>query len=317
MRSSGSERVSSAEEQQICAMIAKEENPAYSSFLGEKTAGLRSLVMVDDNDHLLAYAGDRLLPWDTEVLQMASARLGYLWSLGDYSTQRRRLSKLLEASVERWMHEQVEFVSARIKCENLAVVHAVEDQGFRVIESYLTFRLDSPRNMDVATMDKRIRLAHSSEVQVVSQLAYEVFRYNRYMMDPLLPEQRARYSRLVWVKNAFAGRAEAVYIAEVERKVSGFAVLRTVVSENGEKIGLVDLIAVDPKLAGQGVGSALVLKSLYYFRDKVQLVEVGTQATNVAAINLYEKMGFRFLHSEYSLHWHSGFQKNESGERRG
>lgn len=315
MRSSGSERISSAEEQQICAMIAKEENPAYSSFLAEKTAGLRALVMVDDNEHLLAYSGDRLLPWDTEVLQMATARLGYLWSLGDYPTQRQRLSKLLEASVKRWMYEQVEFVSTRIKCENLAIIHAAEDQGFRVIESYLTFRLDSPRNTDVATMDKRLRLAHSSEVQVVSQLAYEAFHYNRYMMDPLVPEQRARNSRLVWVKNAFNGRAEAIYVAEVEQGIVGFVILRTVADKKEEKIGLIDLIAVDPNFAGRGIGSALVAQSLYHFRDKVHVVEVGTQAANVAGVNLYKKMGFRFIDSEYSLHWHSGFQNNENAER--
>jgi ribosomal protein S18 acetylase RimI-like enzyme len=290
---------------EIHGMVDREEEGGSSSFLVDQTVGLHSVVIADDNDRLLGYAGYQMLPWDTDVLNMVSGRVGYMWGQGDYLTQRQRLSRLLGVCIEKLVSDGMKFLSTRINCEELAAVHAAEDHGFRVIESYLTFYTDRQLDTGVADLDNRVRLADRSEEAAVSRLALNAFRYNRYMMDPLLPEELARYSRVVWVRNAFAGRAEAIYVAEAGSKIVGFVILRTVTTGSEKKIGLIDLIAVDSAFAGGGIGSALLSQSLHYFGDRVFMVQAGTQCANVSAVNLYKKMGFRYLNCEYSLHWHS------------
>ena len=297
--------VRTATEQQIRDMLDIDRNSQYSSFRLGNIHNLSSLMLCDGNDRLLAYAGHQSLDWDSNILALRSARIGYLWSLGDYRVQRRRLSRLVKASIDQDRDEQVEFMSTRIPCEDIASVHALEDNGFRLIESYLTFVSCSSAKADGPRPDDRVRPAGPADAGGVSQLAFEAFRYNRYMIDPLLPKKQARHSRLVWVQNAFKGRAEAVYLAEVDKVIAGFLIMRPIEGDNDRKIGLIDLIAVDSRFRGQGIGSSLVSQALRHYQGKVDLVEVGTQASNVAAVNLYQKMGFRFLRSEYSLHWHA------------
>ena len=56
---------------------------------------------------------------------------------------------------------------------------------------------------------------------------------------------------------ALKGRAEAIYVAEVDSVVCGFLLLKTRNCADNTTIGTIDLIAVDPNCKGQGLGAAL------------------------------------------------------------
>ena len=196
-------------------------------------------------------------------------------------------------------------MSARVPSADIAAIHALEANHFRLIETYLTFAAAPNAGEENRKPDDRVRLANPADVSAVSKLAFEAFRYNRYMVDPLLPEEQARHSRLVWVENAFKGRAEAIYVAEADGAIAGFLILRTVGGEGNDKAGLIDLIAVHPGCAGHGIGKSLVAKALEHYKGKAGLVKVGTQSVNIAAVNLYHTMGFRFQEAENTLHWHA------------
>jgi len=299
------EGVRTVTQAQIREMFERDRDLQQSSFRLDDIYNVLSLVLYDENDRLLAYAGHQSLVWDTEVLGLRSARITYLWSFGDYCLKRQRLSRLIKESIDQQCVEHVEFISARISCDNIASIHALEDNGFRIIESYLTFVSRLPTPCENFRRDDLVRPAAPSEVDAVSYLAFQAFRYNRYMTDQLLPEKQARHSRLVWVQNAFNGRAEAIYLAEFKKEIAGFVILRTIAGDDGSKIGRIDLIAVDYRFAGQGIACALISQAFQHYLGKVDQVQVATQASNIAAVNLYQKMGFSLLRSEYSLHWHS------------
>ena len=99
------------------------------------------------------------------------------------------------------------------------------------------------------------------------------------------------------------GRAEAIYVAESDNRIVGFALLRSKVDI--EKIGEIELIAVDPAFQGRGIGKGLVAKAIRHYQGKTSEIQVGTQAKNLRAIGLYTRMGFSVIRSELSFHRHS------------
>ena len=255
-------------------------------------------------DRLQALAGWRFLPWDSQVLGFPSGSVGGLWAEGCYAEQRHRLETVLNACTADAEDHSLRFLSVRLSEEAIAALHAVEAVGFRIIESFLTFGRQTDDEIPVnGEPDCHIRLAQPEEMETVAAIAHRAFESFRLRVDPQIPESRARHSRREWVHNGFKGRAEAIYVAESENRLVGFALLR---SKTGtEKIGEIELIAVDPAFHGRGIGKALVAEAIRHYQGKTSEIQVGTQAKNLRAVGLYTRMGFSVIRSELSFHRHS------------
>ena len=255
-------------------------------------------------NRLQAAAGWRSLPWDSQVLGCPSGSVGGLWAEGDYVEQCHRLETVLKACIADAEDHGVRFLSARLPEDGLASLHAVETVGFRIIESFLTFGRKTDDEIPVnGAPDCHIRLAQPDEMETVASIGYRAFQSFRLRVDPQIPESRARHSRREWVRNGFKGRAEAIYVAESENRLVGFALLRS--KAGTEKVGEIELIAVDPAFHGRGIGKELVAEAIRHYQGKTSKIQVGTQAKNLRAIGLYARMGFSVVRSELSFHRHS------------
>ena len=258
------------------------------------------------------------MPWDSEVLGCPAGSIEGLWAEGCYAEQRHRLETVLNACIADAEDHGVRFLSVRLPEDAIAALHAVESVGFRIIESFLTFGRKTAGEIPFGTKsDFYVRLTQPDEMETVASIAYCAFQSFRLRVDPQIPESRARHSRREWVRNGFKGRAEAIYVAESENRlcsesprIVGFALLRSKVSRrlserSTEKIGEIELIAVDPASHGRGIGKALVAEAIQHYQGKTSEIHVGTQAKNLQAIGLYTRMGFSVVRSELSFHRHS------------
>ena len=252
----------------------------------------------------------RFLPWDSQVLGCPSGSIEGLWAEGCYAEQRHRLETVLNACIADAEDHGVRFLSVRLPEDAIAALHAVESVGFRIIESFLTFGRKTAGEIPFVRSearnggsDYRVRLAQPEEMETVAAIAHRAFESFRLRVDPQIPESRARHSRREWVRNGFKGRAEAIYVAESENRIVGFALLRS--KAGTEKTGEIELIAVDPAFHGRGVGKALVAEAIQHYRGKTSEIHVGTQAKNLQAIGLYTRMGFSVVRSELSFHRHT------------
>ncbi len=255
-------------------------------------------------DWLQGLAGWRSLPWDSQVLGCPSGSVGGLWAEGDYAEQCSRLKMVLRACIADAEGHGVRFLSTRLPEGALAALHAVEAVGFRIIESFLTFGRQTADEIPfVSKSDFYIRLAQPGEMETVAAIAYRAFESFRLRVDPQITELRARHSRREWVRNGFKGRAEAIYVAEVEQELVGFVLLRS--KREAEKVGEIELIAVEPAFHGRGIGKALVTEAIRHYQGQTSEIQVGTQAKNLRAVGLYTRMGFSVIRSELSFHRHS------------
>ena len=303
-------------------MVQLVNRACLATFTTHNSAELHSALTFADDPTTRAWSVHRLnrllglgcwrfLPWDSQVLGCPSGSVGGLWTEGDYVEQCYRLETVLKACVADTEARGVRFLSVRLPEGALAVLHAVEAVGFRIIESFLTFSRKTGSAIPFeGRSDFHIRLAQPDEMEVVASIAYRAFQSFRLRVDPQLPESRARHSRREWVRNGFKGRAEAIYVAENENRLCsesprlvGFVLLRS--KTDTEKTGEIELIAVEPGFHGKGIGKALVARAIRHYQGKTSEIHVGTQAKNLQAVGLYTRMGFSVVHSELSFHRHS------------
>ena len=288
-----------------CLAACTTENPEAlrSAFDYAVDPNTRAWGLRQENQ-LQAVAGWQFLPWDSQVLGCSSGSVGGVWTEGEYAEQCHRLDSVLKACIADAENHGIRFLSVRLPEDGLAVLHAVEAVGFRIIESFLTFGRKTTGEIPFnGGSDFQVRLAQPLEMETVASIAYRAFRSFRLRVDPQIPESRARHSRREWVRNGFKGRAEAIYVAESENRIVGFALLRS--KGDTERVGEIELIAVDPAFHGRGIGKALVVEAIRHYQGKTSEIQVGTQAKNLRAVGLYTRMGFSVVRSELSFHRHS------------
>lgn len=193
-------------------------------------------------------------------------------------------------------------VTMKVPTTAIAVLQWLAPLGFGVVDVNMQltregdFRKSGPPKLRNGT----IRLAQPDDEKMAAHIARHAFRYDRFHLDPRIPTEIADDIKEAWARNYFTGqRGDAMVVAEVDRSLAGFLLL-LVDPQHGTTI---DLIAVDPERQGEGLAIAMIQFAAMF---EPRRFIVGTQASNVASLRLYEKIGFRATASNYVLHAHGG-----------
>jgi ribosomal protein S18 acetylase RimI-like enzyme len=184
-------------------------------------------------------------------------------------------------------------VSCRVPAAWSAEQEALVAAGFRVIETLVTFE----RGPDPAPpVPATVRPARATDRDACMALAARAFRHDRYHADPALDGAAADRLKAAWVANAFAGRADARFVADVGDGPVSFAL-----GIDRPDAALLDLIAVAPEHQGQGLGAALLAGFIAHYAGRA--TRAGTQANNAASCRLYERAGYVEVGRAATLHW--------------
>lgn len=124
------------------------------------------------------------------------------------------------------------------------------------------------------------------------------FKYSRFFLDPRTNSFNPERIYYEWLKNSFNKETKFFIISEHEKDLRGY-ILFTINSG----IATIELIMVNPKFSGQGVGTLLFsdLKS-YLFSRSIFRIKVGTQFRNIEALNFYSKMGGKIVEMNQIFH---------------
>ena len=192
------------------------------------------------------------------------------------------------------------FVSAKVPVAPLDDSLALQDSGFRVVDTALTFEASDLQ----AGNDRRIRLARPDDRPAVGAIAARSFKTSRFHLDPTIPNETANRIKSAWAENYFTGRrGDLMLIAEQDGEVAGF--LQALRSSTGTLV--IDLLAVAEAAARRGFARAMI-ERLAAEADSQQAtaLHVGTQAANLPSCRLYESLGFRLVDAKAVLHFHGG-----------
>lgn len=200
-------------------------------------------------------------------------------------------------NIKRFLKKGI-FIYTKVDTKMVRDVLFLQENGFRVVDVSMIFKAIELEY--IGSDNVLIRPAQADDQRIVEEIAVESFKYSRFHLDPKINNSIANEIKRQWVANFFSGqRGEMMIIAEIGNKIVGFNQL--LLQEDGSVI--IDLIAVDKRSFGKGIGMALVA-GVGKLIPKYKRIIVGTQVANIPSIRLYEKLGFRFVSSKYILHYH-------------
>ncbi len=188
------------------------------------------------------------------------------------------------------------FLYARVPTTSVDTVRQLEELGFRVVDTNVTFKgvVSGGRSNSGAT-----RWARPGDRNAVMTLAAHCFDHSRLHLDPMIPRAVADRSRAEWAGTFFAGkRGDHMILGECDGALAGFAQLI------GPRDGVltIDLIGVAAPFRRRGVAGSLV--SAAGAIPGTRSLRVGTQIANIGSLRLYEGLGFRIAETHYVLHYH-------------
>lgn len=261
-------------------------------------------------------------PWDSEILGVPTfwCRVPTVW--GEGGGVAAAAAGLAAGILDRVRARGGELVMIRVDARDVALARALEDAGFRLMDTNVTFlaRLDeepwrSPEAGSGATLDH----ARPDDLSALERIARN-FRSSHFHADPRLAHV-ADELYVHWTRNSLATRADAVLVVRDAATSTpvGFVTCvldrRLAAGDHPRRHGIIELVAVDAGAQGAGVGRALVRAALEWFRAAgATSVEVGTQVINSRAVRLYQNSGFRSVAFSHTFHaWLRRSGPNESG----
>jgi ribosomal protein S18 acetylase RimI-like enzyme len=186
------------------------------------------------------------------------------------------------------------------------LLDALQACGFDPVDAILTFTR-SLHNFSPVEADPQIRLAGTDDADAVGEIARTAFSIDRFHSDPLIDNARADELHYQWAKNSVLGTvADAVIVAtDDQNSPIGFVTCKLnhgTFEALGKFVGTIVLVATSDSARGQGFGQRMTEQALNWFlQSGVDIVEVGTQATNGPAAKLYERSGFQLTDHSVSV----------------
>lgn len=258
--------------------------------------------MMLQRNQTLGFSSLTLLPWDSQQLGFAAARIDYLVAEGPYPQQHSTKKALLAHVVNEALRRGIWHLSMRVDSNDLSSLHVLEEAGFITVDSILTFSINLDQFVSETTNHQfEIRQATTEDTERSATLAQKIYTLDRFHSDPLINKDKADQLHATWIRNSVAGiAADAVFVAEENNELIGFVTCK--IQPDSPDRGTIVLVGCREEARGKGLGEALTVAALNWFQTRgCKVVEVGTQLRNMPASRLYQKCGFQLAGSSISL----------------
>ena len=279
------------------------------SYSSESKYGIAAKRLEDDK--IVGAAIFERLKWDTEHfgINIGSINEIIAW-VGEYRKELAVKDEMLRFIEYKCEKDEIACVYCRVDINDFSSIHSLESNGFRLIDVLTTFRFDFRRNKifqklsykkDSLFNEITTRPWKEKELDELANIAGASYIYDRFHSDSMFPKEKSDELHEKWIVNCCKGLTDEVLVAASDDKPLGFITCKV----KGAK-GIIDMVGVSKKVQKRGLGAMLVNAAREWFKDRVDIVEVGTQNRNIPAMKLYMNAGFMPVSSKLTFHrWFS------------
>lgn len=209
------------------------------------------------------------------------------WDTGLFGRKIGRLTevpseKILGNILENAKEQKYSYLTCRLGANKIDDVLILEKNGFYLTDIGILLERDMD---DIKEPSIPARDAHVNDIAVLKEMVKGVFTDSRFYHDPFFTTDEADRAFQTWIENAVNGFADKVLLIGNE----GFTTCKV-----SGTTGNIHLIGVSTSHRGRGIGTALILHSLKWFKEKgLKNVTVRTQAGNSKSIKFYTHLGFK------------------------
>lgn len=231
-----------------------------------------------------------------EVNQLETARFGVVCA-------RLEGAELSMREVDAIANRQgIAMVSTRVHGANFGRIHALEANGFQLMDTLVYFACDL-RRLSPADYPAEIGPLRSDEIDAVEEVAAKAFCgfAGHFHTDPRLAKRDADAAYAQWGRTVAMSATDSnpVYVARYDARVTGFIALAA--RSNGQQE--IVLNAVHPEWQGQGIYNSLLRFAVAKAAQSgIQRLLISTQLTNYHVQRVWCRNGFLPMSSFYTFH---------------
>jgi RimJ/RimL family protein N-acetyltransferase len=237
-----------------------------------------------------------LVPWDTEIL---GAPVGQITEI---ACTDRQTGAVDFGRFEHWRDELgIRLVSCRLVHDRLNESMLLEQRGFRFIEMVHRPQFTAVREAPFPRDDLEIASATESDLSTIEEIAGSAFKTDRFHLDPRLDRDFAdrRYRR--WVRTSLQHPSQRLLRVSNAGSIVAFFIVERFPDDRCYW----HLTAVAPAMQRKGLGKRVWRAMILRHRDEgIERIETTISAHNVAAVNLYAGLGYRFQPPAMTFHWY-------------
>jgi ribosomal protein S18 acetylase RimI-like enzyme len=247
-----------------------------------------------------------VVPWDSAALGVPAAQIREL-SLppatgGDRRDPDDQLADELLGAFDAWCREHdVRFAACRLDHLRIRESIALERADFRFVETTYEVGLDDLGIVATPAADVVIERVRPGDPDLAAAIAIagSAFTTGRFAVDPRLDPAVNGRRYAAWVASSAAAERQIVLGARLLGEVVGFFVVEDVAADTVYW----HLTAVAPAAQGRGIGRSLWQAMVARHRAAgARSIRTTISGHNLPVINLYARLGFRFVGSGQTLH---------------
>jgi hypothetical protein len=260
-------------------------------------------VVQVEHDGAEALGVARALAWDSAFFGVPMGRIEHLFGID-------RMARVLalERALETLAWKGVRHVSARVDVADISLLSVLEDSGFRLMDSLVTYttrpRKEPPHDVRQVGTIRPFRKEDARELLEITAEAYHGFR-GRFHLDPHIPDERCDAFYLEWARQSIEGNmADMVLVSEgADGRLLGFLAFRR--REPVSSVGGVPVFGGGLgacRADAPGAYAGLIRAGTIWAHERDGVAECQTQNYNFPTVRIYEAVGAHYVRAEYTLH---------------
>ena len=262
-----------------------------------------------ENGKIIGFAAVRERPFDEDILGIKSGHIAHMYTPFSYE-KAVTIYDALTHSIIQWLHNTgITFIHARVDVRNIALLHALERAGFRIITTNVMHILDTKtREILPLQSDSKLEVteSHIKEKDAVCEIAAHAYNKNRFAVDPCISSAQSSALYRRWTEDAFAHPHKRMMVARRRGEVIGYLIGTIYAEENSSlsrEIGAAELGAVRHDVYGNKVMMRLATGLMNVLSDDIHAAEAYMAVVNRSIISVFSQVGFTFQAAQYDLHF--------------
>jgi dTDP-4-amino-4,6-dideoxy-D-galactose acyltransferase len=235
----------------------------------------------------------KFLKWDTDYFKIKTYKLLFvLYQHLDYNILKSAIQKFLKD----FFIEKRNYCFSEIPSEDIFTIQALNESGFKLVESRLTYYLDL-QNFQFERFG--VRPANLSDIPNLKRVA-RIMRndYDRFHSETIFNCQIADEFLATFIEESIKGLSDYVIVPEDEKTPSDAFVTANYLKNDweiiGENISKMVLSAVSSETC-KGWYIKLISEMAYHLKEiGANYVFMHPASTNKAVIHSYEKLGCKY-----------------------
>jgi ribosomal protein S18 acetylase RimI-like enzyme len=252
------------------------------------------------------------LPWESPLVGKSMWGIKHIGLVSGRSDISPVATALVEEAVRRVADRDADFLLCRAMPSDTAVVHALESNGFLLMDTLLNFVFDCHARGSNGRQQQLpegfvLRLATASDIEPLAEVAHSSFadHCGRFHADPRIGHAAATRIYQEWIRSCANGWADWIVVAVYGDRIAGYSAWKkpsALDQRHGIRLAHYSIGAVHPDFFGRGLFTALTRAGMEQLRPSADWIEAPTHIDNHAVQRGFLRLGWRIAGAQHSFH---------------